>query len=56
MAEYQKIIRNKQIERAKILISKGVDDIRKGPNDIARFIKNANEEKNTYVLDQDRIE
>lgn len=56
MAEYQKIIRNKQIERAKILISKGVDDIRKGPNDISRFIKNANEEKNTYVLDQDRIE
>lgn len=56
MAEYQKIIRNKQIERAKVLISKGVDDIRKGPNDIARFIKNANEEKNTYVLDQDRIE
>lgn len=56
MAEYQKIIRNKQIERAKILISKGVDDIRKGPNDIARFIKNANEEKNTYVLDKDRIE
>lgn len=56
MAEYQKIIRNKQIERAKILISKGVDDIRKGPNDIARFIKNTNEEKNTYVLDQDRIE
>ena len=56
MAEYQKIIRNKQIERAKILISKGVDDIRKGPNDIARFIKNANEKKNTYVLDQDRIE
>lgn len=56
MAEYQKIIRNKQIERAKILISKGVDDIRKGPNDIARFIKNTNEKKNTYVLDQDRIE
>lgn len=56
MAEYQKIIRNKQIERAKTLISKGVDDIRKGPNDIARFIKNANDEKNTYVLDQARIE
>lgn len=56
MAEYQKIIRNKQIERAKILISNGVDDIRKGPNDIARFIKNANDEKNTYVLDQARIE
>jgi len=53
MAEYQKNIRNKQIERAKYLISKGVDDIRKGPNDIARFIKS--ETKNVYSLDLDRI-
>ena len=53
MAEYQKSIRNKQIERAKYLISKGVDDIRKGPNDIARFIKS--ETKNVYSLDLDRI-
>ena len=53
IAEYQKNIRNKQIERAKYLISKGVDDIRKGPNDIARFIKAEN--KNVYSLDFDRI-
>ena len=53
MAEYQKNIRDKQIERAKYLISKGVDDVRKGPNDIARFIKS--ETKNTYSLDLDRI-
>lgn len=53
MAEYQKNIRNKQIERAKALIAKGVDDIRKGPNDIARFIKS--DTKKTYYLDQDRI-
>ena len=53
IAEYQKNIRNKQIERAKYLISKGVDDIRKGPNDIARFIKAEN--KNVYSLDYDRI-
>ena len=53
MAEYQKNIRNKQIERAKYLLSKGVDDIRKGPNDIARFIKAQN--KNVYSLDLDRI-
>lgn len=53
MAEYQKNIRNKQIERAKYLLSKGVDDVRKGPNDIARFIKS--ETKNTYSLDLDRI-
>lgn len=53
MAEYQRNIRNKQIERAKYLLSKGVDDVRKGPNDIARFIKS--ETKNTYSLDLDRI-
>ena len=53
MAEYQKNIRNKQIERAKYLLSKGVDDVRKGPNDIARFIKVVN--KNVYSLDLDRI-
>lgn len=56
MAEYQKQIRNKQIERAKQLISKGVDDIRKGPNDIARFIKNESEGKQVYTLDTQRIE
>lgn len=53
MAEYQKNIRNKQIERAKVLLEKGVDDIRKGPNDIARFIKS--DTKKTYYLDKDRI-
>ena len=53
MAEYQKNIRSKQIERAKSLLVRGVDDVRKGPNDIARFIKSTN--KNTYSLDQDRI-
>ena len=54
MAEYQKNIRNKQIERAKALLARGVDDIRKGPNDIARFIKSTN--KSLYTLDQDRID
>ena len=56
MAEYQKNIRNKQIERAKALIAKGVDDIRKGPNDIARFIKNTNKDKSNYVLNTEKIE
>ena len=54
MAEYQKNIRNKQIERAKALLAHGVDDIRKGPNDIARFIKCTN--RTLYTLDQDRID
>ncbi|MGN1338292.1 MAG: IS1634 family transposase, partial [Candidatus Coprovivens sp.] len=53
MAEYQKNIRNKQIERAKVLLEKGVDDIRKGPNDVARFIKS--DTKKTFYLDKDRI-
>lgn len=55
MAEYQKNIRNKQIERAKVLIAKGVDDVRKGPNDIARFIKKKNDKKDDYVLDEEKI-
>lgn len=54
MAEYQKNIRDKQIERAKSLIAKGVDDVRKGPNDIARFIKS--DSKKVYFLDTERIE
>ena len=53
MAEFQKTIRNGQIERAKDLISKGKDEIRKGPNDVARFIKS--ETKNVYSLDLEKI-
>jgi hypothetical protein len=38
--EYQRYIRNAQIERAKsILATKNVDDVKKGPNDVTRFIK-----------------
>lgn len=55
MAEYQKSIREKQIERAKILLKRGVDDIRRGPNDVSRFIKTADESKKTYILDEERI-
>ena len=55
MAEYQKNIRNKQIERAKTLLKSGVDDIRKGPNDIARFIKIIDDSKKTYTLNEDKI-
>ena len=53
MAEFQKTIRNGQIERAKDLISKGKDEIRKGPNDVARFIKS--ETKNVYSLELEKI-
>ena len=38
--EYQRYIRNAQIERArKILAYRNVDDVKKGPNDVTRFIK-----------------
>ena len=53
MAEYQKNIRNNQIERAKELLKRGVDNIKKGPNDVSRFIKAEN--KNNYYLDLQRI-
>ncbi|MGL5435384.1 MAG: IS1634 family transposase [Lachnospiraceae bacterium] len=40
MMEYQRHIRNAQIERAKkILNNKNVEDIKKGPHDVTRFIK-----------------
>lgn len=55
MAEYQKNIRNKQVERAMSLLSRGVDDVRKGPNDVARFIKKVNDDKICYAIDEERI-
>lgn len=56
MAEYQKTVRNRQIERAKkILINMDPDNFKKGPNDVTRFIKSDKEKKN-YYLDEARIE
>lgn len=56
MAEYQKIVRNRQIERAKkILANMDPDNFKKGPNDVTRFIKSDKEKKN-YYLDEARIE
>ena len=47
MMEYQRHIRNAQIERAKkILNSKNVEDIKKGPHDVTRFIKRISTGKN----------
>ncbi len=60
--EYQRYIRNRQIERAKTLLGKDIDKIKKGPHDIKRFImrdksQNAGEKKakDTYVLDEEKI-
>ncbi|MDR1581649.1 MAG: IS1634 family transposase, partial [Prevotellaceae bacterium] len=61
--EYQRYIRNAQIERAKrILATKNVDDIKKGPNDVTRFIKRTSVGKSGekasdhYAIDQSVIE
>ncbi|MDR0261599.1 MAG: IS1634 family transposase [Sphingobacterium sp.] len=57
--EYQRMIRNAQIERAKkILETKNVDDVKKGPNDVTRFIertsfgKNGEKASDHYTINQ----
>ena len=61
--EYQRHIRNRQIERAtKILTEKNVEDVKKGPHDVTRFIKRASIGKNGekasdhYYIDQSVID
>ena len=58
MAEYQKKIRNRQIERAENLL-KNIDPetYKKGPNDVTRFIKSEiKKDKKDYQLDLQRIQ
>lgn len=46
MMEYQRHIRNAQIERAKnILNNQNVEDVKKGPHDVTRFIKRTSKGK-----------
>jgi hypothetical protein len=61
--EYQRHIRNRQIERAeKLLRERNVEDVKKGPHDITRFIKRASIGKNGekardhYYIDQSVID
>lgn len=62
MMEYQRRVRNSQIQRAERLL-KGLDPetYKKGPNDITRFIRRTSKEERKkgsepeYVLDRDRI-
>jgi len=61
--EYQRKIRNAQIERAKaILKKKNIEDIKKGPHDVTRFIKRTSIGKkgekvqDYYILDQSVID
>ena len=61
--EYQRHIRNRQIERAtKILVEKNVEDVKKGPHDVTRFIKrksigkNGEKASDHYYIDQSVID
>ncbi len=60
--EYQRTIRNRQIERArKLSKSKDPEEIKKGPNDVKRFLKRIVKTKSgeeadiEYILDEDKI-
>lgn len=56
MMEYQWTIRERQLERAKKLLRlKDPEKIKKGPNDIRRFLKNTSSDTANYVLDMDKI-
>lgn len=63
MMEYQRFIRNRQIDRAKAML-KNLDPetYKKGPNDVTRFIKRSSstksgeEVKDTYILNQSAID
>ena len=60
--EYQRTVRNRQIERAKRLLSlNDPEEIKKGPNDVRRFMKRLTKTKSgekaevEYVLDEKKI-
>ena len=57
MAEYQRKVRNGQIERAKNLLNNiSPESYKKGPNDVTRFIKSKKTTSKTdYYLDEDKI-
>lgn len=56
--EYQRYIRNRQIERARRLLKElDPETYKKGPNDVTRFIKRVSDEKagGIYEIDEGRI-
>lgn len=62
MMEYQRTVRNRQIERAKNILKRNdPEEIKKGPNDVKRFLKritNNDKKDNTpvsYILDEEKI-
>ena len=62
MMEYQRTVRNRQIERAKNMLKRNdPEEIKKGPNDVRRFMKRIATAKDggkaevTYALDEAKI-
>lgn len=62
MMEYQRAVRNRQIERArKLLITNDPEEIKKGPNDVKRFMKRIAQTKSgekasvSFVIDEEKI-
>lgn len=62
MMEYQRTVRNRQIERAKNILSQNdPEEIKKGPNDVRRFMKRTVKTKSgekvrvEYYLDEEKI-
>ena len=62
MMEYQRTVRNRQIERARALLTTNdPEEIKKGPNDVRRFLKRIAKTKAgetvqmSYILDETKI-
>ena len=62
MMEYQRTVRNRQIDRArKLLATNDPEEIKKGPNDVRRFMKRIAHAQNgekalvTYAIDEAKI-
>ena len=62
MMEYQKAVRSRQVERAKRLLARNdPEEIKKGPNDVKRFMKRTAKTRSgeeagvTYILDEEKI-
>ena len=62
MMEYKRTVRDRQIERAKKLLAlKDPEEIKKGPNDVRRFMKRVSKTKSgekavvEYMLDESKI-
>lgn len=62
MMEYQRMVRSRQIERARILLATNdPEEIKKGPNDVKRFMKRIAKTKAgetvqvSYILDEAKI-